>query len=81
LKISKYNSRVNLLPVLVTGPLFVLGFFVPRVVWDDPIFIVVHGFMLGYTGGSARDIGQAIGAVILVLTTGSWRDDEHWGDS
>lgn len=66
---------VNLLPVLVTGPLFVLGFFVPRPLWDDPIFIIVHGLMLAHTGGSVCDIGQAIGAAIPVLTTGSWRDD------
>ena len=59
---------VNALPVLVTGTLFALGFLVPRVVWDNPIFIVLHGLMLAYTGGSAGDIGTILGAIFLKIT-------------
>ena len=66
---------VNGLPVLVTRPLCALGFLVPRPIWDDPVFIIVHSFMLAHTAGSAGDIGHIIGAVILFLTSGSWRSD------
>jgi len=59
---------VNALPVLVTGTLFALGFFVPRVIWDNPIFIVLHGLMLAYTGGSVVDIGTILGAIFLKIT-------------
>ena len=59
---------VNALPVLVTGTLFALGFLVPRPIYDNPIFIVFHGLMLGYTGGSAGDVGTILGAIFLKIT-------------
>lgn len=58
---------VNALPVLVTGTLFALGFLVPRVIWDNPIFIILHGLMLAHTGGSAGDIGTILGAIFLKI--------------
>lgn len=59
---------VDIFPVLVTSLLFGLGFLLRPWLAHNWLYVIVHGLTLAYTVGSARDIGCAIGELILEVT-------------